>query len=57
MLKWPGIRCNSIGAIIMGTVGESYRNFEHTESYDAVVIGSGIGGLGVAALLKKISAG
>lgn len=41
----------------MGTVGESYRNFEHTESYDAVVIGSGIGGLGVAALLKKISAG
>ncbi len=37
----------------MGAVGESYRNFEHTENYDVVVIGSGIGGLGVAALLAS----
>ena len=37
----------------MGDVGEHYRNFEHTENYDAVVIGSGIGGLGVAALLAS----
>ncbi len=37
----------------MGTVGENYRNFEHMENYDAVVIGSGIGGLGVAALLAS----
>ncbi len=37
----------------MGAVGESYRKFRHTQSYDAVVIGSGIGGLGVAALLAS----
>jgi len=37
----------------MGTVGEHYRNLDHTENYDAVVIGSGIGGLGVAALLAS----
>ena len=37
----------------MGTVGENYRNFKDTQKYDAVVIGSGIGGLGVAALLAS----
>jgi len=37
----------------MSTVGESYRKFDHGQEYDAVVIGSGIGGLGVAALLAQ----
>ena len=37
----------------MGTVGENYRNFKDTQEYDALVIGSGIGGLGVAALLAS----
>lgn len=34
-------------------VGKSYKRNEITEQYDAIVIGSGIGGLSTAALLSK----
>lgn len=37
----------------MSRIGESYRHLDISENFDAVVIGSGIGGLGVAALLAK----
>ena len=37
----------------MQRVGEIYRKWRATGDYDAIVIGSGIGGLGVAALLAK----
>lgn len=34
-------------------IGEPYQRASRTESYDAIVIGSGIGGLGAAALLAR----
>ncbi|MBN4062096.1 MAG: FAD-dependent oxidoreductase [Flavobacteriales bacterium] len=34
-------------------VGESFKRVEISETYDAIIIGSGIGGLGTAALLSK----
>lgn len=37
----------------MGNIGTSYKQNAITGSYDVIVIGSGIGGLGVAALLTK----
>jgi len=37
----------------MTQIGEPYKNFTPDESFDAIVIGSGIGGLSVAALLAK----
>jgi len=37
----------------MQRVGEIYRKWKANGDYDAIVVGSGIGGLGVAALLAK----
>ncbi|MFN7950732.1 MAG: NAD(P)/FAD-dependent oxidoreductase [bacterium] len=37
----------------MTSIGTPYRRFEPAGSYDAIVIGSGIGGLAAAALLAK----
>jgi all-trans-retinol 13,14-reductase len=37
----------------MKKTGQPYANWKHDGKYDAIVIGSGIGGLGVAALLAK----
>jgi len=37
----------------MTGIGELYRKWQPQGTYDAIVIGSGIGGLGVAALLAK----
>jgi len=39
----------------MTRVGEIYRQWQPQDTHDAIVIGSGIGGLGVAALLAKHS--
>ena len=32
---------------------QSYKRFQFTQKYDAIVIGSGIGGLSAAAILAK----
>ena len=37
----------------MTRIGEPYRNWKNDQSFDTIVIGSGIGGLSVAALLAK----
>ena len=37
----------------MSRSGTSYRSWQPEHEYDAIVIGSGIGGLGVAALLAN----
>jgi glycine/D-amino acid oxidase-like deaminating enzyme len=37
----------------MRTIGTPYKRFRGDEHFDAIVIGSGIGGLGTAALLAK----
>ncbi|MFV2073508.1 MAG: FAD-dependent oxidoreductase, partial [Thermoanaerobaculales bacterium] len=37
----------------MTRIGEPYRRWKDDTSFDAIVIGSGIGGLSVAALLAK----
>jgi ribulose 1,5-bisphosphate synthetase/thiazole synthase len=34
-------------------VGTPYKQFHETGPFDAIVVGSGIGGLGTAALLAK----
>lgn len=51
----PAAQAPSAGAAHWRFIGTAYRRFEATDTFDVVVIGSGIGGLGTAALLAKIA--